>query len=128
LLVKGGSVDSKGLRTKLSGLVTCGAAILALICLRFAASVLHGMLGIAVGESADLPRLAVIALSVTGRWVVIPAVLVCVAAVGASEAILERETHRLLVQGAVLLFLVILMAVCLAGFFISFYIPDVRID
>jgi hypothetical protein len=54
--------------------------------------------------------------------------LLCIAAVVVSEATLEREEIRLLVQGAVLLLLVILLAVCLAGFFISFYIPDVSID
>ena len=121
-------MDTKSLRTKLGGLLTCGAAVLAFICLRFAASVLQGMLGIAVGEHADLPRLAGFALTVTGPWVLIPLVLVCIAAVVVSEATLEREEIRLLVQGAVLLLLVILLAVCLAGFFISFYIPDVRID
>lgn len=121
-------MDAKRLATKLSGLLTCGAAVLAFLCLRFAASVLQGMLGIAVGEHADLPRLAAFALTVTGPWVLIPTLLVGVAAVVASEATLEREASRLLVQAAVLLLLVILLAVCLAGFFISFYIPEVRID
>jgi hypothetical protein len=121
-------VDTRSLRTKLTGLATCAAAVLAFICLRFAASVLRGMLGIAVGEHADLPRLAAFSLTVTGTWVLGPFVLLCIAAVIVSEAALDREEIRLLVQGAVLLLLVILLAVCLAGFFISFYIPDVSID
>lgn len=118
----------KSLRTKLTGLATCGAAVFAFICLRFAASVLQGMLGVAAGEYADLPRLAAFALTLTGPWVLGTFVLLCIAAVVVSEAVLEREEIRLLVQGGVLLLLVVLLAVCLAGFFISFYIPDVRID
>jgi hypothetical protein len=121
-------VDTKSLCTKLTGLATCAAAVLAFICLRFAASVLHRMLGFAVGEYADLPRLAAFALSLTGPWLLGPFVLLCIAAVGVSEATLDRVEFRLLVQGGVLLLLVILLAICLAGFFISFYIPDVHID
>jgi hypothetical protein len=120
-------VNTKNLRTKLTGLATFGAAVLAFMCLRFAASVLREMLGVAVGEYADLPRLAGFALTLTGPWVLGPFALLCIAAVVVSEAALEREELRLLVQGGVLLLLVILLAVCLAGFFISFYIPDVYI-
>jgi len=86
------------------------------------------MLGTRAGVDAALPRLALFALTLTGSGFLVAILLVCIAAVVASETILKTEESRLLVQGAVLLFLVILLAVSVAGFFISFYIPDVRID
>jgi len=121
-------VDTKSLRSRFTGLLTCGAAVAAFVCLRFSHSVLQGMLGTRAGVDAALPRLALFALTLTGSGFLVAILLVCIAAVVASETILKTEESRLLVQGAVLLFLVILLAVSVAGFFISFYIPDVRID
>jgi hypothetical protein len=121
-------VTFKRVRSKLTGLLTCGAAITAFVCLRFAASVLLEMLERTAGEYAELPRLAAFALTLTCPWILVPLLLLCVVAVVVSEATLESEANRLLVQAAVLLLLVVLLAMALAGFFIPFYIPDVRIE
>lgn len=123
-----GDVDTKSLRSRFTGLLTCGAVVGAFVCVRFANSVLQRMLGEFGGDHANLPRLAAHALTLTGPWLLGSIVLVCVVAVVVSEATIEAEANRLLVQGAVLLLLVILLAFSVAGFFISFYIPDVRID
>jgi hypothetical protein len=123
-----GFVDTKSLRSKFTGLLTCSAAVAAFVCLRFSHSVLQGMLGTLGGVDADLPRLAVFALKLAGPGILAGIVAICLGAVVASEATLESEAKRLLVQVAVLLLLVILLAVSVAGFLISFHIPDVRID
>lgn len=120
-------MDIKSRRSILTGLVTCGAAVAAFICLRFSHSVLLGMLGAHADVDADLPRLAVFALNFTGPRNLAAVLLICIAAVVVSEAALKTEASRLLVQGAVLLLLVVLLAVSVAGFFISFHIPDVHI-
>jgi len=118
----------ESIRSKFTGLLTCGAAVTAFVCLRFSHSVLQRMLGTRGGVDVDLPRLAVFALRLTGAGSLAAILLICIAAVVVSEVTLKTEASRLLVQGAVLLLLVILLVVSVAGFFISFYIPDVRID
>jgi len=118
----------ESIRSKFTGLLTCGAAVAAIVCLRFSDSVLQGMLGVYGVDESDLPRLAALALTLTGPRLLGSMLLVCIAVVVVSEATIEREANRLLVQGAVLLLLVLVLAISLAGFFVSFHIPDVRID
>ena len=59
-------MDTKSLRSRFTGLLTCGAAVAAFVCLRFSHSVLQGMLGTRAGVDAALPRLALFALTLTG--------------------------------------------------------------
>ena len=77
---------------------------------------------------ADLPRPAVFALALTQASILIPVLLLCIAAVVFSELTIRTEGHRFLVQTAILLCFVALLAVSVWGFFIPFYIPDVHID
>jgi len=114
-----------GIRSRITGLLTCGAAVTAFVSLRFSASVAQRMLGDA---GAALPRPAVLALSITRPAVLVPILVFCVAMIAVSEVNVKTEANRLLVQTVILLALVLLLAVVLAGFFISFHIPDVHIE
>ena len=113
-----------GARSRITGLLTCGAALATVGSLRFSASVVRRMLEHA---GSDLPRPAVLAVAITRPAVLVPVVLVSLAVVAASEINLKAEGSRLSVQVLVLLLLVFLLAACLVGFFISFDIPDVHI-
>lgn len=114
-----------GVRSRITGVLTCGATVLAFVSLRFSSAVAQRMLGHA---GSDLPRPAVLALSLTAPSILIPFVLICTGAVAVCEFNAKTESTRLLVQGAVLLLVVVLLATALVGFFISYYIPDVHID
>jgi hypothetical protein len=114
-----------GVRSRITGLLTCGASVLAFFSLRFSESIVLRMLG---DLGSDIPRLAVVALSLTGNRFLIPFLLVCIGAIVVSEVTVRTGSTRLLVQMAVLLLVVALLALALVGFFISFYIPDVHID
>lgn len=113
-------------RSRITALLTCAAAIASFVSLRFARSVFQGLLG--RSGTADLPRPTVFVLGITHPAFLLFFLLICLAVVVAAEAAVKSEATRLLVQVAVLLLLVSLLAVvALPGFLIPFYIPDVRI-
>lgn len=112
-------------RSRITALLTFAAAIASFVSLRFARSAFQGMLG-RIG-AADLPRPSVFALGVTHPAFLLSFLLICLGAVVAAEAAVKSEATRLLVQVAVLLLLISLLAVALPGFLIAFHIPDVRI-
>ena len=118
-------METKSIRTRITGLLTCGAAVAAFVSLRFSSVVVQRMLGDA---GAALPRPAVIAMAITRPSILVPILVVCFVAVAASEVTLKTEASRLLVQATILLLLVLLLAVVLSGFFISFHIPEVHIQ
>jgi len=113
-----------GIRSRLTALLTCGAAAVSYAAVRMAGSVVQPMLEPA---GSALPRPAVVALAVSRPAILAPIVVLAVVVVVASEAVLKAEAVRLSVQVVVLTLLVLLLAACLVGFFISFYIPDVHI-
>ena len=114
-------------RSRIAGLLTCGAALGTYVSLCFARSVVVGMLDRGgMGDSA-LSGLAVFALAITRPAILVPVLLACVAAIVASELTVKTDGARLLVQVAVLLLLVLLLAVALPGLFIPFHIPEVHI-
>ena len=116
------------LRSRITGLLTSGAATAAVFSLRFARSVFVTMLERSHSGDIAVPRLTTFALGITRPFVLLPLLLVCLVAVAASEARLKDEASRLLVQAVVLLVFVPLLAVALSGFLISFHVPDVIIE
>lgn len=115
-------------RSRMTGLLTWAAVIASFISLRFARSVLEGMLvRSGTTDAAALSRPTIIALGLTRPAFLLSILLLCLAVVAIVEATVKTETSRLLVQIAVLSIVVGLFVVVLSGFFISFYIPDVRI-
>ncbi|MCU0290518.1 MAG: hypothetical protein MUF10_00795 [Thermoanaerobaculaceae bacterium] len=114
-------------RSRIAGLLTCGAALGTHVSLRFARSVLVGMLDRGgIGDSA-LSGLTVFALAITRQAILVPVLLACVAAIVWCELTVRTDGTRLLVQVAVLLLLVLLLAVALPGLLMPFHIPDVHI-
>ncbi len=113
-------------RSRITALLTCVAAVFAVISLRFARSVLLQMLERSAAGAA-LSKLTAFALGVTRPAFLLSFLLVCLAAVAVAEATVKTEASRLLVQAAILLVLVPLLAVALTGFLISFHIPNVSI-
>jgi ABC-type amino acid transport system permease subunit len=111
-------------RSRITGLLTCGAALATVGSLRFSATVAQRLLADA---GSALPRPTFLALAVTRPAVFVPMIMACVIVVAASEINLKTEANRLSVHVVVLLLLVVLLAACLVGFFISFHIPDVHI-
>jgi hypothetical protein len=116
-----------GFRSRITGLLTCVTAVVAVVSLRFGRMIFLSMLQRVSGPEPALSRLTTFALWMTHPAVLLPVVLVCFAAVVTSEAIAKTESTRLLIQCAILQILVLLLAVALTGFLISFHIPDVTI-
>lgn len=114
-------------RTRITGLLTCATAVVAVVSLRFGRAVFLGMLERTNQAEPALSRLTVFALGITKPALLLALLLVCVAAVVLTEAIVKTEPGRLLAQAAILQILVLVLAVALSGFLISFQIPDVTI-
>jgi hypothetical protein len=114
-------------RSRITGLLTCVTAVVAVVSLRFGRTVFLSMLQRAGGRDPALSSLTTFALWMTHPAVLLPVLLVCFAAVVTSEAIVRTEATRLLIQSAILQVLVLLLAVALMGFLVSFHIPDVTI-
>jgi hypothetical protein len=115
-------------RSRVTGLLTCVAAVVAAVSLRFARSAFVGIVDRGFGADAVLSRLTTFALGVTRPAILLPLLLLCVAIVVAAEVTAKSEAVRLLVQVLVLLILVSLLAIVLAGFLITFHIPEVTIS
>ena len=113
--------------TRITGLLTGVAAAVALLSLGFSRSTLLGLLERTGARVTDLPRPTTFALGLTRPELLVPLLLVFLAAVAVTEARVEAEANRLLVQATVLLVLVPLLAFVLWGSFLLFYIPDVKI-
>ena len=115
-------------RSRITGLLTCVTAVVAIVSLRFGRLVFVGMVERSNHADAALSRLTVFALGITNPAFLLPLLLVCVAAVAVTEAIVKTEASRLLAQAAILQVLVLVLAVALSGFLIAFHIPDVTIQ
>lgn len=114
-------------RSGITGLLVCGAIVAGFVSLRFARSVLVAMLQRSGMEDAALPRLTVFVQAITHAAILAPVLLACFVAVAATMLTATTEGARLLVQVAVLLLLVLLLAVALTGMLMPFHIPDVRL-
>ena len=118
---------SMSFRSRVTGFLTCVAAVVAVVSLRFGRSVFLGILERSNTPDNALSNLAAFALGATRPAILLLFLLFCLAVVAVAEATVKAEVSRLLVQAAILLLLVSLLAVALSGFLISFHIPDVRI-
>lgn len=115
-------------RSRITGLLTCATAVVAIVSLRFGRLIFLGMLERSNSADAALSRLTVFALGITSPAFLLPLLLVCVVVVGVTESMVKTEASRLLVQVAILQVLVLILAVALSGFLIAFHIPDVTIQ
>ena len=114
-------------RSRITGLLVCGAVVVGFVSLRFARSVLVALLERSGIENAALPRPTVFAQTITTPALLAPVLLACIVAVAVSMLTARTEGTRLLVQVAALLLLVLLLAIALAGLLMPFHIPDVRL-
>lgn len=113
-------------RSRITGFLTCITAVVAVLSLRFGRSVFLGLLERNNGDVA-LSRLSLLAVRITEPVILLLFLAICVAAVAVTEAVVKTEASRLLVQAAILQLLVLVLAVALSGFLISFHIPEVTI-
>lgn len=114
-------------RTRITGLMTCVTAVVAVVALRFGRGVFLGMLERSNNGEPALSRITVVALTITHPAFLLLLLALCVAAVSVTELKVKTEAGRLLAQAAILQTFVLLLAVALSGFLISFHIPDVTI-
>jgi hypothetical protein len=115
-------------RSRITGLMTCVTAVVAVISLRFGRGVFLGMLERSNSGEPALSRITLAALTITNPAFLLLFLVVCVGAVVVSEVKVKTEAGRLLAQAAVLQAFVLLLAIALSGFLISFDIPDVTIQ
>ena len=114
-------------RTRITGVLSCVVAIIALVSLGFSRMVLMAVaedIGLGGGEQS---MLTVVALALTGPVALAAFLVACLAAVAAAGLIANAEAGRFIVQLAVLILIVLLLAVALAGFVMPFVMPVVHI-
>jgi hypothetical protein len=113
--------------SRITALLAGGAALLGFASLRFARSVLVDMLARSGPQGAEASQLTVFALAITGPAAFVAALVVCLSAIVTAEIVVKDRESRLLVHVAVLLLLVLLLSIALAGLFMPFHVPDIRI-
>jgi hypothetical protein len=115
------------LRSRITGLMTCATAVIAVLCLRLGRGIFQGMLERGNDLHPALSRITVVALTITSPTFLLVLLVIGVTVVVVTEAKAKSEASRLLAQAAILQVFVLLLAIAMSGFLLHFHIPDVTI-
>lgn len=113
-------------RTRITGVLSCVVAILALASLAFSRGVLVALIEDG-GLGGERSMLTAVSLALTGPVALAAFLVACLAVVASAGLIARAEAGRLVVQLAVLMAVVLLVAIALAGFMVPFVMPVVRL-